>query len=353
MKKIFQYGFLTIIVSLSFMTTVSGQRIQTLDLFHGRECPHCHRQIEWLPELQEMYPNLVINKYEVWHDPENQRLFQSRMKELGQQAGGVPTNIIGDTVFVGFDKESILQLMEENYGPPQTVLPSPSSQKEQNDISEESTNLESSTRVPWYQRLFKWLFGNGNEASASVTEEAPESFVNVGDKAPLFTAPTLTANNETINWNLSNTNTDWTLLFFYPKNFSYVCPTELLALVDKREKFEELSVTVVPISVDSTQSHKEWKPDVGGENFTFPWVADENGTIAQMYGVYDSVEEVALRGTFLIDHNGIIQFSMTTNSLVGRNIDEIIRIIEANKTGELCPVNWQQGEETLEGEPQK
>lgn len=117
MKKIISFSLL--IASFLILIPASfAQKIPTLEMFHGRECPHCHKQMEWLPELKEMYPDVEIKKYEVWHDTENQALFSARMAELGKKAEGVPTNIIEGDVSVGFNPVQILQLMEKHYGAP-------------------------------------------------------------------------------------------------------------------------------------------------------------------------------------------------------------------------------------------
>lgn len=96
-----------------------AQQVPTLELFYGAECPHCHEEMEWLEVVREGYPDLVVEKYEVWHDATNRKLWQSRMAELDEKAQGVPTNIIGgDTVVVGFERGKIQRILEEKYGIP-------------------------------------------------------------------------------------------------------------------------------------------------------------------------------------------------------------------------------------------
>jgi len=104
MKKLF------ILVSAIFLMgdVAFAQQVQVLELFHGAECPHCHKEKAWLPELKEQFPNLEIREYEVWHNDENKVLFTERMKELGETPQGVPTNIIGDQVIVGFQQDKII-----------------------------------------------------------------------------------------------------------------------------------------------------------------------------------------------------------------------------------------------------
>ncbi len=113
---------LLFVISLSFISITKAQKIPTLDLFHGAECPHCHKEMKWLPTLQKAYPDLVINKYEVWHSVENQKRMKDRLKELGQSSTAVPTNIIGEDVIVGFNPRGIMAAMEKYYGPPAVAI---------------------------------------------------------------------------------------------------------------------------------------------------------------------------------------------------------------------------------------
>lgn len=118
MKKILLTLLVLCLGFASVVTSLQAQRIPTLTFFHGATCPHCHNEKKWFPELKQMYPDLQINEYEVWNNPENKALFEARMRELGQEAGGVPTNVIGEEVIVGFNKSAILAAMEKNYGAP-------------------------------------------------------------------------------------------------------------------------------------------------------------------------------------------------------------------------------------------
>lgn len=326
------------LLAVSIHTTAMAQKIPVLELYHGRDCPHCHKELAWLPELQKMYPDLKIEKYEVWFDQANQKQFDERMQSLGQKASGVPTNIINDQVIVGFDKEAILALMEKNYGKPQVI---------------EKSVEKTETKLPWYKRWFGW--GSETEEIKEVPKETPievSPTVQVGQPLPDFSVPVLLADDSTAEWQLSDNKGKWVLLFFYPKDRTFVCPTEIREMVEAKSEFERLGVEVVLASADSLESHAEWRPDVGGKDLTYPWMSDTNNEVSKLLNIYDPEEDVPLRGTFLIDPEGVLQFQMTTNTLVGRNINEIVRVIEANQTGELCPANWKQGEETLGEEPE-
>lgn len=341
MKLLFKKPTLTVLMTLLLISTAFAQRMPTLELYHGRDCPHCHKELAWLPDLQAMYPDLKVEKYEVWYDAANQQRFDKRMQSLGQKASGVPTNIINDEVIVGFDKESILALMKKHYGNPQA--------KSQPLLKTEKA------KEPWYKKLFFWRKTapeTTETVPAEIEPKAAESEVTIGKTLPDFTAPVLLADDSEAEWKLSDNLGKWVLLFFYPKDRTFVCPTEIREMVAAKAEFERLGVEVVLASADSLESHAEWRPDVGGEDLTYPWMSDTGNKVAKLLNIYDVENDVPLRGTFLIDPEGKLQFQMTTNSLVGRNIDEIVRVIEANQTGELCPANWKKGEETLGEEPE-
>ena len=327
---------LSLVLGLLFFTSVgsvSAQKAPVLELFHGRDCPHCHAELDWLPELEALYPGLVIDKKEVWFDTANQAAFDKRMAGLGLEAAGVPTNVIGDEVVVGFDKDAILELMRKHYGAPIKIA---------------SDKVEPS----WFENLLLSLFGK-KDVSTDETDKPKKAVVGkagnvqIGQVVPDFKVPVLLADDTDREWSLSESRGSWTLLFFYPKDFTFVCPTEIREMVAAKAEFERLGVEVVLASADTLESHAKWRPDVGGEELTYKWMADTDNSVSRLLGIYDAEKEVPLRGTFLIDPEGVLQFEMTTNTLVGRNIDEIVRVVEANQTGELCPASWKAGEETL------
>lgn len=310
--------------------TADAQKAPTLELFHGRDCPHCHAELDWLPELEALYPGLVIDKKEVWFNPANQAAFDKRMEGLGLEASGVPTNVIADEVVVGFDKDQILALMEKHYGKPAVAVKAEKS---------------------WFEKILVSMFGKDKPDTKAekpkkvVTGKAGN--VQIGQIVPNFKVPVLLADDTDRDWSLSESRGKWTLLFFYPKDFTFVCPTEIREMVAAKAEFERLGVEVVLASADTLESHAKWRPDVGGEDLTYKWMADTENKVSRLLGIYDAEKEVPLRGTFLIDPEGVLQFEMTTNTLVGRNIDEIVRVVEANQTGELCPAGWEHGEQTL------
>ncbi len=169
------------------------------------------------------------------------------------------------------------------------------------------------------------------------------NFVQVGMEAPKFTAEAY-YKGEFKKYSLDDFKGKWTLLFFYPLDFTFVCPTEILELSEKAEEFEGVNTQILAASVDSVHSHKAWCKEIGDLNF--PMLSDLNKELSMSYGVLNE-DGVSLRGAFIIDPDGVLQSAVVNNLPVGRNIDELKRLIEAFQTGELCPVNWNKGKDTL------
>lgn len=194
----------------------------------------------------------------------------------------------------------------------------------------------------------------------------------VGRKAPKFSAPAVINGEEIVeNFSLDQyLGQKDVIFFFYPKDFTFVCPTEILAFQEKLEEFKKRNVAVVGCSTDTENSHLAWlstpKTNGGIEGVTYPIVADVAKTIAVNYGVlagdYEYNEDgfmefnglpIAYRATFLIDKKGIVRHELINDLPLGRNIDEAIRIVDAlhhnEKHGEVCPANWEEGEEAMKG----
>lgn len=192
----------------------------------------------------------------------------------------------------------------------------------------------------------------------------------IGKKAPAFQAnAVLNGNQITEGFSLEQfVGEKEVVFFFYPLDFTFVCPTELIAFQDKLEEFEKRNVAVVGCSVDSEFSHFAWlntERNKGGiKGVTYPLVADLSKTIAENFGVlasdYDYDEEgnaistgapVAYRGLFLIDKNGVVRHSVINDLPLGRSVDEAIRMVDAlqhfEANGEVCPANWNKGEKAM------
>jgi peroxiredoxin 2/4 len=192
----------------------------------------------------------------------------------------------------------------------------------------------------------------------------------VGKKAPFFKATAVVnggdfEDNFTLNQFLGQ---KYVIFFFYPLDFTFVCPTEILAFQDKLAAFESRNCAIIGCSVDSKYSHWAWlntpREKGGIQGVTYPLVADLSKTISENYGVlagqYDYNEEglmefngvaQAYRGLFLIDKEGIVRHEVVNDFPLGRNIDEALRMLEAlshfEENGELCPANWEEGDEAM------
>lgn len=146
----------------------------------------------------------------------------------------------------------------------------------------------------------------------------------------------------------------WVILFFYPLDFTFVCPTEILAFSDRIEEFKALNAEVLGISVDSHYTHLAWteKPrEEGGiSGLQYPLLADLNKATSENYGILTDIG-VALRGLFIIDPEGVVQHATINNLAVGRSVDETLRVLKAfqfvSEHGEVCPANWQPGGDSM------
>jgi peroxiredoxin (alkyl hydroperoxide reductase subunit C) len=194
--------------------------------------------------------------------------------------------------------------------------------------------------------------------------------VLVGKKAPNFSAQAVINGGEFVsNYTLEQfIGKKPVLLFFYPKDFTFVCPTELFAFQNALSKFEARNCAVVACSTDTEQSHWGWlqmpKNEGGIKGITYPIIADTSKTIAENFGVlagdYELDENdnmcatgpmIAYRGLFLIDKSGTVQHQIVNNFPLGRNVDEALRMVDAlqhfEENGEVCPANWSKGKESM------
>ena len=170
------------------------------------------------------------------------------------------------------------------------------------------------------------------------------NYLQIGERAPNFTAEGY-FKGDMKNYSLSDYKGKWVLLFFYPLDFTFVCPTELVQLNKQIKEFEKLNTQVLGVSVDSVYSHQAWLKEMG--DFDYPLLSDITKNMSIDYNVLLDEAGVSLRGAFLIDPDGVLK-SYTVNDLsVGRNIDELLRLVKAFQTGDLCPVGWNQGDKTL------
>ena len=140
----------------------------------------------------------------------------------------------------------------------------------------------------------------------------------------------------------------WGVLFFYPLDFTFVCPTELQAFGEAQEAFKKAGAELAACSIDSAFSHKAWcSTDSKLKDVKYPVLADIKKTISRDFGVLIEDKGFALRGTFIVDPKGIIQYEVIAAPSLGRSTEETLRSLEALQTGEKCPANWKKGEKTL------
>jgi len=170
-------------------------------------------------------------------------------------------------------------------------------------------------------------------------------FAYVGQKAPKFELEGVDTDGSFKNFSSDNHRGQWIVLFFYPLDFTFVCPTEIKSFSDKASAFKGLDAVVYGCSTDSVHSHKAWMSELGQLNF--PLLADMTHEVSAAYNVLVDNEGVALRGTFIIDPEGVLRYASVNDLAVGRSVEETLRILTALQTGELCPVNWNPGEGTL------
>jgi alkyl hydroperoxide reductase subunit AhpC len=169
----------------------------------------------------------------------------------------------------------------------------------------------------------------------------------VGKQAPEFAFNAVTGNGqEFVQVKSEDYKGKWLVLFFYPLDFTFVCPTEITAYSKRIEEFKALGAEVLGVSVDSEHSHKAWiNGDLGQLNF--PLASDMTKKASEDYGVLIEEAGIALRGLFIINPEGVLQYSVVHDLNVGRNVDETVRVLKALQTGGLCPIDWEDGDELL------
>lgn len=181
----------------------------------------------------------------------------------------------------------------------------------------------------------------------------------IGKKAPDFKAPAV-VDNILGDFDSASLRGKWAVVFFYPLDFTFVCPTEILAFSDKVPEFKALGAEVVAVSVDSQFSHYAWvrtpKNQGGLGEVNLSLVSDLNKTIARGYDVLDEEAGVAYRGVFILDPEGVVQSAIVNNLPVGRNVNEVLRTLKAfqyvtSHDGEVCPANWEEGGDTMSPTP--
>lgn len=174
----------------------------------------------------------------------------------------------------------------------------------------------------------------------------------VGQPAPDFNMPS-TKNMETLDENvkLSDYAGKWLVLMFYPLDFTFVCPTELTAFSDRIEELNGIGAEVIGISTDSVHSHRAWiktpREENGVADMNYPLASDVGGKLARQYNILVEDEGIALRGLYIINPEGILQYAVVHDLNIGRSVDETLRVLQGLQTGGLCSADWTPGQENL------
>jgi len=173
----------------------------------------------------------------------------------------------------------------------------------------------------------------------------------VGDKFPEYNLKAVSGNDLKDAFSDINNETykgKWQVVFFWPKDFTFVCPTEIAEFGKLNDEFQGRDAQVLGVSTDSEFVHLAWKNDKEElKDLPFPMVSDIKRELCNNLGILDQAEGVAQRATYIIDPDGIIRFVMVTDLSVGRNVNEVLRVLDALQTDELCPCNWSKGEDTI------
>lgn len=169
--------------------------------------------------------------------------------------------------------------------------------------------------------------------------------VRLYQKAPEFTTSAY-YQGKIQNVSLKDYKGKWVVLFFYPLDFTFVCPTEIQQFSERYDQFKRLNAEVLGASVDSAYSHQAWSKGVLGEQ-KFPIISDLNHSISTNYGCYLEDKGITTRSTYIINPEGELHYIAHNSLDVGRNADEVLRLLQALQTGELCQANWKSGEKTL------
>ena len=181
----------------------------------------------------------------------------------------------------------------------------------------------------------------------------------VSRPAPEFEAQAVMPSGSFKQIKLSDYKGKYVVLFFYPLDFTFVCPTEIIAFSDKQGEFEKRNTQVIGVSIDSHFSHLAWRntdrKKGGLGDIAYPLVADISKQVSKDYDVLADMG-IAFRGLFLIDKDGIVQHQLVNNLPLGRNVDEALRLVDAlqfhEKNGEVCPANWKEGEDGMQADPE-
>ena len=183
-------------------------------------------------------------------------------------------------------------------------------------------------------------------------KKTANEFAKVGQPAPDFNMPS-TKNMETLDENvkLSDYKGKWLVLLFYPLDFTFVCPTELTAFSDRIDELNGIGAEVIGISTDSVHSHRAWiktpREENGVADLEYPLASDVGGRLSRKYNILVEDENIALRGLFIINPEGVLQYANVHDLNIGRSVDETLRVLQGLQTGGLCAADWTPGQDNL------
>jgi peroxiredoxin (alkyl hydroperoxide reductase subunit C) len=188
-------------------------------------------------------------------------------------------------------------------------------------------------------------------ATGTATENTTK-IAKVGQPAPDFNMPS-TKNIDTLaeNVKLSDYKGKWLVMMFYPLDFTFVCPTELIHFSDRLDEFQGVGAEVLGVSTDSVHSHRAWlktpQDKNGIEGVKYPIASDVGGKLARQFNILVEDANVALRGLFIVNPEGVLQYSVVHDLNIGRSVDETLRVLQGLQTGGLCAADWTPGQENL------
>lgn len=165
----------------------------------------------------------------------------------------------------------------------------------------------------------------------------------IGDQAPNFHVPGI-FKGHVADYSLAAFRRQWLVLFFYPADFTFICPTEVTGFSKMAKDFAAEGAAILGASVDSIESHRAWAEELGG--LQYPLLSDADKGLSRAYGVLDEKEGVSLRATFIINPSGMICYQVVSHVNVGRSVEETLRVLKALRTERLCPSDWKPGDPT-------
>lgn len=167
--------------------------------------------------------------------------------------------------------------------------------------------------------------------------------IRVGDKAPDFTLKGISQGTVS-DFTIQSFPGKWLILFFYPADFTFICPTEVVGFSKMAHEFHAEDAEILGVSVDSLESHRKWAEELGGVDY--PLLSDEGKTVSRLYGVLDENEGVCMRATFIVNPTNEIAYLVVSHANVGRSVEETLRVLKALRSERLCPSDWHPGDAT-------